>query len=32
MENWEKPNWMGEEITGVGEYSNIKLAKKNLMF
>jgi CYTH domain-containing protein len=32
MENWEKPSWMGEEITGVGEYSNIKLAKKNLMF
>jgi CYTH domain-containing protein len=32
MENWEKPSWMGEEITGVGKYSNINLAKKNLMF
>lgn len=32
MKNWEIPNWFGEEITGVKEYSNIALAKKNLKF
>mgnify|MGYP006935469585 CR=1 FL=1 len=32
MENWEKPSWLGEEITGVGKYSNINLAKKDLKF
>ena len=32
MGKWEKPNWIGEEITGVKEYSNITLAKKNLKF
>lgn len=32
MEKWVKPSWLGEEITGVKEYSNIALAKKNLKF
>ncbi len=32
MEAWVKPSWIGEEITGVSKYSNINLAKKNLMF
>jgi CYTH domain-containing protein len=32
MEAWVKPSWIGEEITGVGKYSNITLAKKKLMF
>lgn len=32
MKNWEIPDWFGEEITGVKEYSNIALAKKNLKF
>lgn len=30
MNNWIKPHWIGEEITGVSKYSNITLAKKNL--
>ncbi len=29
---WKKPHWIGKEITGVGKYSNIALAKKNLKF
>lgn len=32
MEKWVKPEWLGEEITGVDKYSNILLAKKNLKF
>lgn len=28
MENWQKPAWLGEEITGDARYSNIRLAKK----
>jgi CYTH domain-containing protein len=27
MNKWVKPSWIGEEITGVEEYSNIYLAK-----
>jgi len=30
--NWVKPDWIGKEITGVSKYSNIVLAKKNLIF
>lgn len=29
---WKKPRWIGKEITGVGKYSNILLAKKKLKF
>ena len=32
MEKWKKPNWLGEEISGLKKYSNIILAKKNLKF
>lgn len=32
MKAWVKPSWIGEEITGVGKYSNVTLAKKKLMF
>lgn len=29
---WVKPSWIGKEITGSRQYSNIALAKKNLKF
>ena len=32
MLNWVKPEWLGDEITGVSKYSNIRLAEKNLRF
>jgi len=32
MEKWVKPHWIGEEITGIKKYTNIKLAKQNLKF
>lgn len=28
MKAWKKPKWLGKEITGVGKYSNIVIAKK----
>lgn len=31
-DEWEKPNWIGDEISGVYKYSNITLAKKKLIF
>lgn len=32
MEKWQKPHWIGEEITDDPKYSNIVLSKKNLKF
>ena len=32
MNNWEKPRWIGEEITNDSKYSNIILAQQNLKF
>lgn len=32
MENWEKPHWIGEDVSGQSEYSNVVLAKQNLVF
>lgn len=32
LEKWEKPSWIGEEISGKKKYSNIELAKENLKF
>jgi adenylate cyclase len=32
MEAWEKPKWIGKEITKNNKYSNIALAKQNLKF
>jgi CYTH domain-containing protein len=32
LEKWEKPSWLGEEITDNKEYSNIVLAQQNLKF
>lgn len=32
MGQWQKPHWIGEEITDNPKYSNIVLAKKNLKF
>jgi CYTH domain-containing protein len=32
MNNWVKPTWLGNEITGVKKYSNIVLAEKKLSF
>jgi len=29
---WVKPSWIDKEITGVKQYSNIELAKKNLKY
>lgn len=29
---WEKPSWIGQEVTGYEEYSNVVLAKQNLTF
>jgi CYTH domain-containing protein len=30
MNNWVKPTWLGNEITGVKKYSNIVLAEKKI--
>ena len=30
--DWDKPEWIGKEITGVKKYSNITLAKQKLEF
>lgn len=30
--NWDKPKWIGKEITNVKKYSNIIIAKENLKF
>jgi adenylate cyclase len=32
LEKWEKPSWLGEEITDKKEYSNTVLAQQNLKF
>lgn len=32
MEKWVKPHWIDEEVTGKAEYSNVVLAKENLIF
>jgi CYTH domain-containing protein len=32
LNNWVKPNWIGEEITQDSKYSNIVLAQQNLKF
>ena len=32
MLNWEKPSWIGVEVSGKSEYSNVVLAKQNLKF
>ncbi len=32
LNNWVKPNWIGEEITNDSKYSNIVLAQQNLKF
>lgn len=32
MITWEKPSWIGEEVSGQSEYSNVVLAKQNLKF
>lgn len=32
MNLWVKPDWIGEEVSGKSEYSNIVLAKQNLKF
>jgi CYTH domain-containing protein len=32
MEKWVKPSWIGEDITGKSEYSNLVLAEQNLKF
>ncbi len=29
---WEKPEWIGKEISGNNDYSNIRLASQNLKF
>lgn len=32
MDKWEKPHWIGEEITNDPKYSNVVLARKKLKF
>lgn len=32
MEAWVKPSWVGEEVTGFEQYSNVVMAKQNLTF
>jgi len=32
MNKWVKPDWIGEEVSGQSEYSNVVLAKENLEF
>ncbi len=32
MKNWVKPSWIGEEVTGYEQYSNVVLARQNLTF
>lgn len=32
MEKWVKPVWIGEEVSKQSEYSNVVLAKQNLLF
>lgn len=29
---WEKPSWIGDEVTGLEAYSNVVMAKQNLTF
>ncbi len=32
MEDWVKPSWIGNEVTGLEQYSNVVIAKQNLTF
>lgn len=32
MEKWVKPEWIGEDVSGQSEYSNVVLAKQQLLF
>lgn len=32
MEAWVKPSWIGEEVTGFEQYSNVVIAQQNLTF
>jgi adenylate cyclase len=32
MALWEKPSWIGDEVTGFEQYSNVVMAKQNLTF
>lgn len=32
METWVKPDWIGVEVTGLREYSNVVIAEQNLTF
>lgn len=32
MEAWTKPSWIGEEVTGYEQYSNVVMAEQNLRF
>lgn len=32
MEAWIKPSWIGEEVTGFEQYSNVVIAQQNLTF
>lgn len=32
MQAWEKPHWIGEDVSDRSEYSNVVLAQQNLVF
>ncbi len=32
MNEWKKPSWIGDEVTGFEEYSNVVMSQQNLTF